>query len=66
MKAYQKEVDRKLIMVRKAEMADMQMVFIIEALRELLKEENFKNLLKVEGLQSVPKPLMQIMKGKAA
>jgi len=65
MKAYQKEVDRKLIMVRKAEMADMQMVFIIEALRELLKEENFKNLLKVEGLQSVPKPLMQIMKGKA-
>jgi len=44
----------------------MQMVFIIGALRELLKEENFKNLLKVEGLQSVPKPLMQIMKGKAA
>lgn len=66
MKAYQKEVDRKLIMVRKAEVADMQLVFIIESLRELLKEENFKNLLKVEGLQSVPKPIMQILKGKAA
>lgn len=66
MKAYQKEVDRKLIMVRKAEVADMQLVFIIESLRELLKEENFKNLLKVEGLQSVPKPIMQILKGKTA
>lgn len=66
MKAYQKEVDRKLMMVRKAEIADIQLVFIVEALRELLKEENFKNLLKVEGLQSVPKPLTQIIKGKAA
>jgi len=66
MKAYQKEVDRKLMMVRKAEIADIQLVFIVEALRELLKEENFKNLLKVEGLQSVPKPLMHIIKGKAA
>lgn len=66
MKAYQKEVDRKLIMVRKAEVADMQLVFIVEALRELLKEENFKNMLKVEGLQTVPKSIMQILKGKAA
>lgn len=66
MKAYQKEVDRKLIMVRKAEVADMQLVFIVEALRELLKEENFKNLLKVEGLQTVPKSIMQILKGKVA
>jgi len=66
MKAYQKEVDRKLIMVRKAEVISMQLVFVVEALRELFKEENFKNLLKVEGIESVPKPLMQIMKGKAA
>jgi len=66
MKAYQKEVDRKLIMVRKAEVASMQLVFIVESLRELLKEDNFKNLLKAEGLQSILKPIMQILKGKAA
>ncbi len=66
MKAYQKEVDRKLIMVSKAEVISMQLVFVVEALRELFKEENFKNLLKAEGLQSIPKPIMQILKGKAA
>lgn len=66
MKAYQKEVDRKLIMVSKAEFINMQLVFVVEALRELFKEENFNNLLKAEEIQTVPKPLMQLIKGKTA
>lgn len=65
-KTYQKEVDRKIIMVRKADVASTQLLFIVQALRRLLKEDNFQNLLKAESLQTVPKPVMQIIKERSA
>ncbi len=65
MKTYQKEVDRKIIMVRKADVASTQLLFIVQALRRLLKEDNFQNLLKAESLQTVPKPVMQIIKERS-
>ena len=56
-KTYQKEVARKKQMVVKAEYSQNRLLFVIEALRKLLAEENFVNLLRAEGLESLPAPL---------
>ncbi len=60
-KIYQKEVDRKLLITRKAELASNRMLFIIAALRKLLKEENFNNLLRAENIDTLPKQLMELV-----
>ena len=56
-KTYQKEVARKKQMVIKAEHSQNRLLFVIEALRKLLADENFINLLRAEGLESLPAPL---------
>ncbi len=56
-KTYQKEVARKKQMVVKAEYSQNRLLFVIEALRKLFGDENFVNLLRAEGLESLPAPL---------
>ena len=56
-KTYQKEVARKKQMVVKAEYSQNRLLFVIEALRKLFADENFVNLLRAEGLESLPAPL---------
>ena len=51
---YQKEVERKKKMVIKAEYSQNKLLFVIEALRTLFVDENFVNLLRAEGLESLP------------
>jgi len=54
---YKKEVDRQKMMVRKAEFAQQRLLFVVEALRQLLADENFTTLLRAEGLDTLPKYL---------
>jgi ParB family chromosome partitioning protein len=56
-RTYQKEVARKKQMVVKAEYSQNRLLFVIEALRSLFGDENFVNLLRAEGLESLPAPL---------
>ena len=56
-RTYQKEVERKRKMVIKAEYSQSKLIFVIEALRTLFLDENFVNLLRAEGLESLPTPL---------
>lgn len=58
-RVYQKEVDRQKQMVRKAEIAQQRLLFIVGALRELLADENFTTLLRAENLDSLPKYLAE-------
>jgi ParB family chromosome partitioning protein len=58
-RTFQKEVARKKQMVIKAEYSQNRLLFVIEALRNLLADENFVNLLRAEGLQSLPAPLAE-------
>ncbi len=44
-------------MVIKAEYSQSKLLFVIEALRTLFLDENFVNLLRAEGLESLPTPL---------
>lgn len=64
MKIYQKEVDRKRLLTKKAEVVNSRMLFIVEALRSLMEEENFVTILKAEGLTTMPKPLANILEEK--
>ncbi len=56
-KAYQKEVERKKLIVKKSGLAQQRLLFIVGALRQLLEDENFHNLLRAEGLETLPKYL---------
>jgi ParB family chromosome partitioning protein len=44
-------------MVMKAEVSQNKLLLVIEALRALIADENFVNLLRAEGLETLPAPL---------
>ena len=56
-RAYQEDVDRKRILIRKAETTRSRLVFVTEALRKLLADDNFVNLMRAEGLDTLPNNL---------
>jgi ParB family chromosome partitioning protein len=56
-RTYQNEVGRQKIMIKKAEFVQQRLFFVVEAVRQLLADENFTNLLRAEGLESLPKYL---------
>jgi ParB family chromosome partitioning protein len=66
LRIYQREVDRKRLLTRKADAAASRLLFITEALRRLFQEEHFNDLLRAEGLLTLPKPLASLMKQKRA
>jgi len=66
MKVYQREVDRKRLLSRKSDVVTNRLLFITEALRQLLSDENFSNLLRAEGLSTLPKQLAGFMDEKGA
>jgi ParB family chromosome partitioning protein len=58
-RAYEREVERQRMLIRKAEFAQQRLLFIAQALRQLMAEENFANLLRAEGLDTLPKYLAE-------
>jgi ParB family chromosome partitioning protein len=64
MKVYQREADRKRLLTRKAEIANNRLLFVLEALRRLYQEDHFNTLLRAEGLNTLPKPLADLMAEK--
>ena len=56
-RTYQKEVERQRLMVKKAEISQQRLLFVVGAFRQLLADENFTNLLRAEGLNTLPKYL---------
>jgi len=55
--AYRREMERQNIFIRKARHCETTLTFIVSALRKLTEDENFINLLKAEGLLTMPKYL---------
>jgi len=58
-RTYQKEVERQKAMVRKATFAQQRLLFAVSALQQLFQDENFVNLLRAEGLDTLPKYLAE-------
>lgn len=58
-RTYQHEAERQKSMVRKAEFAQQRLMFVVGALRQIFADENFVNLLRAEGLATLPKYLAE-------
>ncbi|RUI13568.1 ParB/RepB/Spo0J family partition protein [Pseudomonas aeruginosa] len=56
---YQHEVERHKLTIKKAELTQQRLLFAIEAMRQLLTDEHFSNLLRAEGLDTLPKQLAE-------
>ena len=56
---YQNDVEKKKVLLRKANATRSEMLFLIQALKTLMADENFVTLLRAEGLESLPKQVAE-------
>lgn len=64
-RVYKKEADRQRLMIKKAEITQNRLLFIVEAMRTLLVDENFTTLLRAEDLSTMPRPLADLIETRA-
>lgn len=64
MQVYQREAEKQRLLVKKSDFTQTRLLFIVEALKELLTDENFLNLLKAEGLATMPQALAKRISGE--
>jgi ParB family chromosome partitioning protein len=60
---YQREADKQRLLARKADFAQARLLFIVEALKDLLSDETFTTLLRAEGFANMPQALMARIEG---
>jgi ParB family chromosome partitioning protein len=60
--AYRKESQRQKLMVKKAKICEAKLIFIVNAFKRLFSDENFVNLLRAEGINTMPKFLAEQVK----
>jgi ParB family chromosome partitioning protein len=65
LRTYQHDVEKKQVLLRKATATRNELMFITEALRKLLNDENFITLLRAEGLATIPKNLSDRLAARA-
>jgi ParB family chromosome partitioning protein len=58
-RVYRKETERQKLLVKKAELAQNRLIFILNALRRVLSDEHFVTLLRAEDMAKMPLPLAQ-------
>lgn len=56
-RAYEQETQKQQHFIKRAQLCERQLMFITSALRQLLDDENFRNLLRAEDLGTLPKSL---------
>jgi ParB family chromosome partitioning protein len=65
LRVYQREADRQRLLARKADFTQARLLFIVEAMKDLLADEGFTTLLKAEGLATMPRALAARIEGEA-
>jgi ParB family chromosome partitioning protein len=53
-RVYRQEADRQKLLVKKAQLTENRLLFVVTALRKLLQDENFVTLLRAEKLDALP------------
>jgi ParB family chromosome partitioning protein len=64
MKVYQREAEKQRILVKKSDYAQIKLLFIVEALKDLLLETSFTQLLQEERLHTMPRALAARISGE--
>lgn len=59
LRTYREDVEKKRLLIRKAEVSRDRLVFVTQALRTIFSDENFVTLLRAEGLDTLPKNLAE-------
>ena len=65
MRIYEREAEKQRILVKKSDYTQTKLLFIVEALKDLLTDEAFQGLLSTEGLDTMPKALTARISGEA-
>ncbi|WP_135075574.1 plasmid partitioning protein RepB C-terminal domain-containing protein [Terasakiella sp. SH-1] len=60
--AYQDEVNRQKLMIKKADINEQRLLILVSALRHLMSDEHFKTLLRAEGFNDMPEVLAEKLK----
>jgi ParB family chromosome partitioning protein len=58
-RAYRREADRQRLLVKKATVSQSRLLFVVNALRRLLADEQFVTLLRAEKMLTLPRPLAE-------
>ena len=58
-RAYRKETERQKLLVKRANLSQRRLLFVVNAVRRLLDDEDFATLLRAEGLSTLPRPLAE-------
>jgi len=53
-RVYRREVDKQKLMVKRAQLTEHRLLFIVSALKKLFQDEDFVTVLRTEGLDSLP------------
>lgn len=64
LRTFQKEMNRHRLKVKKAKVDETKWLFIVNAMRSLLRDENFVNLMRAEKLDTLPEPLAEQVRRK--
>lgn len=64
MKVYQREADKQRFMVKKSDFAQSKLLFLVEALKDLVQQPEFGALLEQERLATMPRALAARMAGE--
>lgn len=63
MQIYQREAEKQRILVKKSDFTQTRLLFIVEALRDLLSDDGFTTLLRAELLETMPRALAMRISG---
>ena len=53
-KVYRREADKQKVLVKKAQLTENRLLFIVSALKKLFQDEDFVTLLRAEKLDTLP------------
>ncbi|TCD06426.1 chromosome partitioning protein ParB [Erythrobacteraceae bacterium CFH 75059] len=64
MQVYQREAEKQRLLVKKSDFTQTRLLFIVEAIKDLLGDEGFLTLLRAEGLETMPRALAMRIAGQ--
>jgi ParB family chromosome partitioning protein len=64
LKTYHQETARQRMVIQKSKICETRLLFVVSAVKQLFKDDNFVNLLRAEALDTLPQYLADHISGK--
>ena len=64
-RVYRQEADRQKLLIKKAELTQGRLLFLVEAFRVLREDDNFLTVLRAEGLETMPACLEEALEARS-